>query len=182
MKAIEQQIIQSILAGRKERYGELMAMYGDKLLSFVSVAVSNRHDAEDITEEAFVNAYIHLGQFDAGKASFYTWLRSIAWHEIKRQQRTHPDRPCQDEGWTTTGPSPEDDDDRKLDILSECIDELNAEQQMLLKLHYTDELPLKEIAVILGSKPENLANQLMRLRRKLQKMIVEKEKKSTPQL
>ena len=40
--------------------------------------VLNRQDAEDVTQEAFVYAFKNLSRFDARRASFKTWLYTIA--------------------------------------------------------------------------------------------------------
>ena len=43
-------------------------------------------EAEDVTQQAFVNAYRHLDQF-AGRAKFSTWLTRIAVHEALARAR-----------------------------------------------------------------------------------------------
>jgi RNA polymerase sigma-70 factor (ECF subfamily) len=43
-------------------------------------------EAEDVTQQAYVNAYQHLHQF-AGRAMFSTWLTRIAVHEALARAR-----------------------------------------------------------------------------------------------
>src|SRR3989304_3346469 len=52
--------------------------------------VRNDAEAEDVTQQAYVNAYVNLAQFE-GRAKFATWLTRIAVHEalgrVRRQTR-----------------------------------------------------------------------------------------------
>ena len=47
------------------------------------------------------------------------------------------------------------------------MDELPADEQMLLTLYYFEDRPLTEIAYITGIEPGPLANRLYRTRKKL---------------
>lgn len=76
----EQKIIQNIVSGDAEHYRLLVERYQTGLIIYIEKMVRNRSDAEDIAQDVFVKAYTKLGDFDAEKARFSTWLYRIAAH------------------------------------------------------------------------------------------------------
>lgn len=55
--------------------------YKNKLLAMVIGKISNRQDSEEIVQQTFLNCLRHLPLF-RGKSSIWTWMNSIARHEI----------------------------------------------------------------------------------------------------
>ena len=56
MKTEEQEYIKRILGGEMELYGYFLDTYGHRIFTLVQQMVSNREDAEDITQDIFVKA------------------------------------------------------------------------------------------------------------------------------
>ena len=52
----------------------------------VRAILSNEHDVEDVLQQAYVNAFIHLHQFEA-RSRFSTWLMRIALNEAFGRRR-----------------------------------------------------------------------------------------------
>lgn len=69
--------IQSVLAGDREAYGELVIKYQDRLYHSLLCMLGNPDDALELTQEAFVQALVNLDKF-RGESGFYTWLYRIA--------------------------------------------------------------------------------------------------------
>ncbi|HUT37552.1 MAG TPA: sigma-70 family RNA polymerase sigma factor [Planctomycetota bacterium] len=67
-------------------FGQLVERYQDALFNGVSRMVSQREDAEDLAQEAFVKAFRGIGAFE-GRSSFYTWLYSIAFNVVVSHRR-----------------------------------------------------------------------------------------------
>ncbi len=67
-------------------FGRLVERYQDALFNGVHRMVSQREDAEDLAQEAFVKAYRGIGAFE-GRSSFYTWLYSIAYNVVVSHRR-----------------------------------------------------------------------------------------------
>lgn len=63
--------------GDAAAFGLLVERHQDALFNGIHRMVSQREDAEDLAQEAFVKAFRALGGFQ-GRSSFYTWLYSIA--------------------------------------------------------------------------------------------------------
>jgi len=55
--------------------------YSSKLLNIIKTKVSNSKDAEEIVQQTFLNCLKHLPLF-LGKSSIWTWMNSIARHEV----------------------------------------------------------------------------------------------------
>ena len=87
----ERQIIREVLAGRRERFREIVQRYQRPLLALVKNLVGDAHEAEDIAQEAFVAAYLNLARFDATRARLSTWLFVIARNRaVNHLQRRRP--------------------------------------------------------------------------------------------
>ncbi|MFO7320529.1 MAG: sigma-70 family RNA polymerase sigma factor [Chloroflexota bacterium] len=71
-------IIARCLKGDQTGYAELYALYAPAVHRLCYSLLLNRQDAEDVVQEAFVYAFRNLRRFDARRASFKTWLFTIA--------------------------------------------------------------------------------------------------------
>lgn len=83
--------------GQTEQYGRLVDKYSARIINLGYAMMGNRHDAEDVAQEAFVRAYKGLARFQR-KAKFSSWLYQIALNLCKdylkaksRHARTAPD-------------------------------------------------------------------------------------------
>ena len=75
-----------VLAGETSLFEVLMRRYNQRLYRVARAIVRDDAEAEDVTQQAYVNAYRHLDQF-AGRAMFSTWLTRIAVHEALARAR-----------------------------------------------------------------------------------------------
>jgi RNA polymerase sigma-70 factor (ECF subfamily) len=73
----ERELIGDALHGNGDAFGELVRQYRGRLVSKVLTIVRCPADAEDVVQDALLQAYIKLPTFQ-GKSSFYTWLYRIA--------------------------------------------------------------------------------------------------------
>ena len=70
-------IIKRCLKGDVEAYGRLVDRYSARIINLALMMVGDRHEAEDIAQDAFIRAFKSLGGF-RGKARFSSWLHQIA--------------------------------------------------------------------------------------------------------
>lgn len=78
MKNSDANVVQRVVAGQVHEFRVLVERYQDAVYRFVYGLVSHRHAAEDITQDVFFAAYMHLASFDSRRAMFSTWLFTIA--------------------------------------------------------------------------------------------------------
>jgi RNA polymerase sigma-70 factor, ECF subfamily len=64
----------------------LMRRHNERLYRAARAILRDDREAEDVMQQAYVNAYTHLRQFD-GRAKFATWLTRIAVHEALARAR-----------------------------------------------------------------------------------------------
>jgi len=80
------EIIRRVVAGETALFELLMRRYNQRIYRTVRSIVRNDPDVEDVMQQAYINAYTHLGQF-AERASFATWLTRIAINEALAKVR-----------------------------------------------------------------------------------------------
>lgn len=66
------------LAGDQTGYASLYEAFAPGIYRLCYGLVLNRQDAEDVTQETFVYAFKNLSRYDLRRASFKTWLYTIA--------------------------------------------------------------------------------------------------------
>jgi len=86
----EAQLIDEALAGDSAAFGQLVVAHQDRLHNAVAHWLGSADDAREITQDAFVQAFIKLKTFSR-ESAFYTWLYRIAFNlAISRRRRRRP--------------------------------------------------------------------------------------------
>lgn len=70
-------LVKRIQAGEAELFDHLIKKYQERLYGIVYNLCSNKEDASEITQDAFIKAFRSIFKFQ-GKSSFFTWLYKIA--------------------------------------------------------------------------------------------------------
>lgn len=78
----DQQLVERVQQGDKRAFDLLVLKYQHKILALVTRFVHDSHEAQDVTQEAFIKAYRALANF-RGDSAFYTWLYRIAINTAK---------------------------------------------------------------------------------------------------
>jgi RNA polymerase sigma-70 factor (ECF subfamily) len=89
VSAEDHRLIAECLQGDPTAFGGLVRRYQDRLFHVVFRLVGNVEDAQDVVQEAFLNAYQALEGFK-GDSLFFTWLYRIAVNtaiSLKRKQK-----------------------------------------------------------------------------------------------
>ena len=187
----EQQRIRRIIDCRQAGEGKASAaeyayfvrQYSQQVLDFTSHMVTDIADAEEVAQDAFVKAFRSLDSF-AGQSSFLTWVCRIAYHEslnrLKRKRLY----------WMNIDELPLSQDDieeeeltsgreERIALMEEALDDLPPDERMLIHLYYYEDRPLREIAFIMDAESNALGVRLHRIRKKLLRMIKQKEDEQT---
>ncbi len=70
-------IVQQVRAGNVAAFDQLVMKYRERIYAIVYNITSNREDASDLTQDAFIKAFQSINSF-GGQSSFFTWLYRIA--------------------------------------------------------------------------------------------------------
>ena len=76
-KKQENEIIQSVLNGDREKFALFVDKYQRPVYNLIYRITGSRHDAEDLAQETFLKAYKSLNSF-IPKKKFFPWLYTIA--------------------------------------------------------------------------------------------------------
>jgi RNA polymerase sigma-70 factor (ECF subfamily) len=82
----DEEVVDLVLAGRTALFELLMRRHNERLYRAARAILKDDREAEDVMQQAYVNAFTHLRQFN-GQARFATWLTRIAVNEALARAR-----------------------------------------------------------------------------------------------
>jgi RNA polymerase sigma-70 factor (ECF subfamily) len=167
-------LLDRLLAGEETAFDTLMSKYQRSLCHLAYRLVGNAADAEDLAQQAFVQAYQHMGSFQR-QSSFKTWLYRIAINLCKNhRRRLRPSEPLSEEQPLSDGRPGVLSQliaDQRVERLRRALSSLPPRQREVLVLRVYDELPYEQIAAIVGcsenSAKVNFHHAVRSLRRQL---------------
>jgi RNA polymerase sigma-70 factor (ECF subfamily) len=80
----ERQLVRRAREGDRGAFDALVRLYADRLYAVVLRLCPSPHEAEEVTQEAFLRAWRAMERFD-GRSRFFTWLYRIGVNEAKRR-------------------------------------------------------------------------------------------------
>jgi RNA polymerase sigma-70 factor (ECF subfamily) len=177
----EREVVSRAAQGHRESYRELVERYQRRVFTLVNRLVRNEAEAEDLTQDVFVKAYISLKDFKQDSA-FYTWIFRIA-HNLsldwlRKNKRRATDsleehlgfEPSETVGFSGTIRSPDKELERKeqAQVLMQQFKELSEEHRIAMTLREIDGLSYEEIAEVTGVSRGTVMSRLFYARKKLQ--------------
>jgi RNA polymerase sigma-70 factor (ECF subfamily) len=172
-------------AGDAHAFELLVRRHERKIFSVAQRMTRNWEDAEDVVQQCFQKAFIHLSKFE-GESLFSTWLTRIAINEalmLLRRKRGSREVPIaesitEDEtalplDFPDSGPSPEDSCLRREQtrILSAAVNELTPGMREAIELRELGELSTGETAQVMGLSVGAVKARVFHGRRKLRKTL-----------
>jgi RNA polymerase sigma-70 factor (ECF subfamily) len=80
----EHRLVARAQAGDRPAFEELVRIHADRLYAVVLRLCVGPHEAEEVTQEAFLRAWRSIGHFD-GRSQLFTWLYRIGVNEARRR-------------------------------------------------------------------------------------------------
>ena len=177
------EIIQLVLDGNTAMFELLMRRYNERLYRAARSIVRDEQEAEDVMQQAYVNAYTHLRQFN-GSAQFSTWLTRIAINEALARVRQRGRHESFDDELANAEPcmstNPVENPERQafsaeLRGLLECaIDTLPDGMREVFVLRDVEGLSTSEVAESLGVSEDVVKTRLSRGRSALRQVLLER--------
>jgi RNA polymerase sigma-70 factor (ECF subfamily) len=84
-------LVERAKGGDRSAFDELVRRYRDRILALALHLSGNAEEAEDITQEVFIKAYIKLPSFE-GRSHFFTWVYRIAINRALNVRRSRTRR------------------------------------------------------------------------------------------
>jgi RNA polymerase sigma-70 factor (ECF subfamily) len=178
----DEHVITRVLAGDTALFEVLMRRYNQRLYRAARSILRDEHEAEDVMQQAYVNAYTHLGQFD-GRSKFATWLTRIAVNEALARARRRGRYMTMDAENCTASESPLDarPDPERLAIarelgvlLESAIDRLPDGTREVFVLRQLEGMSTDEVADALSVSESVVKTRLSRARGALRRDLLER--------
>ncbi|MCS7066540.1 MAG: sigma-70 family RNA polymerase sigma factor [Fimbriimonadales bacterium] len=170
-------LVARCLEGDLSAFDRLVERYKDRVFSLAFRMLGDASWAEDLTQEAFLRAYTRLGLYNPSQP-FATWLLCMTARlclNALRDRRTEQER--LERAAKAMPPAPTLEEQlyarERQRTLQRLLLRLPAEQRATLLLHYTEGLPLKEVAEQLGAPIGTIKTWLHRGREQLRRWIEE---------
>src|SRR5829696_585821 len=80
------EIVRRVRAGEHGLFELLMRRHNQRIYRVARAVLKDESEAEDVMQQAYINAFTHLDQFEE-RAQFSTWLTRIALHEAFSRRR-----------------------------------------------------------------------------------------------
>jgi RNA polymerase sigma-70 factor (ECF subfamily) len=167
----ERQLVTRARDGDRGAFDALVRIHADRLYAVVVRLCASPHEAEEVTQEAFLRAWQAIERFD-GRSRFFTWLYRIGVNEAKRRAaRAQPTLlPVSLEEASGEPPDSSDAPQRRAErsevraALERAVRDLPLDFRAALILRDVEGLSTSEAAEILGVSAAALKSRLHRAR------------------
>lgn len=178
METSDEILVQRILDGDKSSFQILVDRYRRSVFPHAVKTTQNFHDAEDITQDVFVGAFLKLRNLRE-PAKFGSWLRGITQNFCRRYMRKKqmlsdleiPLDDLQTEAINQWLREQENLD--SWEFGTDIANKLSDEQKNLLKFFYIDNRPCRDIARQMGATEIAIRKRLSRIRQQLKTELLE---------
>ena len=179
----DEEVIRQVLQGNTAMFELLMRRYNERIYRAARAIVRDEQEAEDIMQQAYVNAFTHLRQF-TGSAQFSTWLTRIAINEALARVRRRGRYEAFDDELSTVEPfmsqGPSENPERQAytgelrGLLEWAIDTLPDGMREVFVLREVEGLSTSEVAESLGVSEDVVKTRLSRGRAALRHVLLER--------
>lgn len=186
----EAETIQQVLDGNTAMFELLMRRYNERVYRAARSIVRDEQEAEDVMQQAYVNAFTHLRQFN-GSAQFSTWLTRIAINEALARVRRRGKYEMFDDDLSNVEPfmssNPAQNPERQAfagelrDLLEWAIDALPDGMREVFVLREVEGLRTSEVAECLGVSDDVVKTRLSRGRATLRRLLMERTGATAPE-
>jgi RNA polymerase sigma-70 factor, ECF subfamily len=181
----DEQLVAAAKGGDGLAFETIVKRHRQRILGLALRHTRSREDAEDIVQQTFQRAFIHLLGFE-GRSSLSTWLTSIAINHaliLLRKRRALRELPLDDsssdEGTTPAlqiadaSPDPEASylQDERVRILCAAVGALSPGMQRAIELQELGGLTTRETAQHMGLSVSAVQTRLCRAKRSLAKSL-----------
>jgi RNA polymerase sigma factor (sigma-70 family) len=167
-------LVQRCLEGDHTAYRQLYERYSRAMFNTSLRIVNSRHDAEDILQEAFADAFQQLSQFEK-RSTFGAWLKQIVVYKsinlLKRKKinfleidgsADRADEVNAEDTWYT------------VEMIKELVRELPDGYRTVLSLYLFEGYSHDQTAETLGLAPSTVRTQYIRAKQKLLQLLKKK--------
>jgi RNA polymerase sigma-70 factor (ECF subfamily) len=185
----DEQVVADVLDGHTALFEVLMRRHNERIYRAARAIVRDAAEAEDVMQQAYVNAYANLRQFNR-LARFSTWLTRIVINEaLARVRRKHRYEPFEEDQSNVEalrkGASPRDPEREAASaelraLLESAIDRLPDGAREVFMLRDVEGMSTAEVGTALGITDDAVKTRLSRARAALRDDLMERTRSSAP--
>jgi RNA polymerase sigma-70 factor (ECF subfamily) len=171
--ADDRRLIQECLAGRPRSFEALVERYYKVLFNVALRMLHDREDARDVTQSAFLKAFVKLASFDP-EHKFFSWIYRILVNEaLDALARRRPQQPLDPEtAAPQKGADELLDDSRTSDAIGVALMRVSLDHREVLILRHFLSLSYAEMSVVLGLPEKTVKSRLFSARRSLGEVLL----------
>lgn len=173
----DEELLRSCLLGEVEEYHKIVERYRAKALAISMNILGNRQDAEDASQDAFIQVYKNLKNFDF-RRSFPNWFYSILYKRCldRLRKRNRFFRFYQKAKTAPFQPAFVQPSNPSFNILEkeEMMRTLTSKERLSLFLWANDGYTSEEIGEVLNCSPSTARVYLFKARRKIKSKLENK--------
>ena len=166
----ETELIARAKRGDVDAFCLLVSSHRRAMYSFALRLCGNHHDAEDLSQEVFLNAYRALDRF-RGDSSFHTWLRKITVNSFlnhKRKKELVRDTDITEgEGFPIAGSDRTAFNNVMVQQVLQYLEEFPARQRLMFVMKHQEGLTYEEVAEYCGTSVGTVKQTVFRVVEKL---------------
>jgi RNA polymerase sigma-70 factor, ECF subfamily len=177
LRLSETEAIASARRGDPAAYAVLVRAHQEVACRAAYLVVRDAHLAEDVTQEAFVRAYSQIGRFREG-TPFRPWLlrivTNLALNEARARRRRIGVLERFSRAWRPQDVPPPEEPllaSEEARSVWRAMEQLAAEDRIVLQMRYFLELSEKEMATALAKPPGTVKSRLHRAMGRLREVI-----------
>ncbi|UCH42384.1 MAG: sigma-70 family RNA polymerase sigma factor [Dehalococcoidales bacterium] len=151
----EDSLVRRAKENDQQAFARLYEEYFDRIYRYVAVRVGDRIEAEDLTQQVFVNALKAISSYRVKGAPFSAWLYRIAHNQVVdylRKKKKRAAVPLNEDWVASKDRDPRQVVEQNLDIeqLLSATKRLTEAQREVISLRFAGELPIAQVAKIMG--------------------------------
>jgi RNA polymerase sigma-70 factor (ECF subfamily) len=174
-------LITRALLGDQKAYADLYDLCAPSVYRLCYGLLLHAQDAEDVLQDSFVYAFRNLSRYDVSRASFKTWLFTIAVsrsRNVHRRQRPTSVDMTQTDAWDVAAPrqdSPEaaSAHHAATDAIERALAGLSDPLREAVVLRYKGGLTFREMSEILGIPLKTAESRVRLAHEKLRGLLTE---------
>jgi len=180
------EVVDLVRAGNTALFEILMRRHNQRVYRVARAVVRDEADAEDVMQQAYVNAFVHLDQFEQ-RSQFSTWLTRITLYEaLARRRKRRPTDPLPAADHAEAGDTmetfiaPQANPERQAyaaelgRVLESAVDALPDGYRAVFMLREIEGLSTSETAEGLGLGEEAVKTRLHRARAMIRQTITDR--------
>ena len=181
----EKDLIQKAKSGDQDAFGQLVLAHQNKVYTICVHMVTDREEAADLAQEAFLKAWRSLSTFQ-GESSFATWMHrlttNVCLDYLRKQTRrqnisTAVSLDDEDSGWTEPADHSQDpqlqlEREERKRALARALGELPEHHRQTLIMREVSGMSYQEIADAMGADLGTIKSRIARARERLRKILL----------